>query len=81
MSYVRYSAKHKDNILFDNHHPNFLFKVQHESSTTLECNALVAPIGPLFTNENAKNAIKGGHLISDIRYNNIVLILVALFIS
>lgn len=41
---------------------------------------LIALIGLLSTNKNAKNAIKRDHLKTDIRQKDVVLILLALFI-
>ena len=67
-------------ILFDKHHSNLLFKVQ-QLSTILECKTLIALIGPLFTNKNIEDTIRGSHFRTNTRQNNITLILLALFIS
>lgn len=54
-------------------------KVQ-QPSITLKYDLLVAFVGPLSTNKNIKDTIKGGHLKTDIKWNNIALILLVLFI-
>ncbi len=79
ISRVKYSTRQRGVFLFDKHHPNPLSKVQRPS-TTLECNTLVALVGPLSTNERAENAIRGGHPETDARRNDVALILLALLV-
>lgn len=76
---MKYSTRQKRDFLFDKHHLNSLSKVQ-QPSITLECNTLVALVGPLSTNENAKDTIKGGYSETDARQNDVALILLALFV-
>lgn len=79
ISCVKYNIRQKRDFLFDKHHPSLLSKVQR-LFTTLECNTLIALVGPLFTNKSAENTIRGGHFETDVRRNDVILILLALFV-
>ena len=79
ISRVKYSIRQRKIILFDKHHFNPLSKVP-KPSIFLKYNILVAPVGPLSTNESAENAIRREHPKTDARRNNVALILLTLFI-
>lgn len=75
---MKYNIRQKRDFLFDKHHPSLLSKVQ-QLFTTLECNTLIALVGPLSTNKSAENTIREGHFETDVRQNDVILILLALF--
>lgn len=79
--YIKYSARHKSNIPFDSHHPNPHSSNVQRPSITLEYDRLVALIGLLSTNKNTEDTIKDNHIKTDVRRNDVKLILLALFIS
>ena len=73
------STKKKGGILFDKRYSNLLSKMQ-QPSTILKYETLIALVKPLSTNKNVEDAIKGDYLKINARQNEVVLILLALFI-
>lgn len=76
---MMYNIKQKGDFLLDKYHCSSLSKVQ-QSSITLECNTLIVFVRPLSINKSAEDAIKIGHPETNVRENDIVLILFALFV-
>lgn len=79
ISYMKYNIRQKGNISFDKYHLNLWSKVQW-LSTILVCKMLVVLIGLFSINKNAKDAIRDSHFKTDIKHNDIVLILFTIFI-
>ncbi len=79
ISRIKYSARQRRDILFDRRHPNSLSKVQ-QPLTSQECNTLVGFVRPLSPNKRAEDVIRGEYLETDTRQNDVILILLALFI-
>lgn len=73
------SHKTDEGIPFAKDHPQFRSVVQHLCNAS-PCKTLVALVGPLSTNEAAEDAIRGGHLDTDARQNDIGMILLGLFV-
>lgn len=65
--------------MFDKYYPNPLFKVQ-QSSISLERNMLAGLVGFLSTNKSLEDTIRERHPETDAKQNNIVLILLTLFV-
>lgn len=79
ISYMKYSIRQKKDFLFNKYNPNFLSKVQ-QLFTILKCNMLIALVESLSINKSAENAIKKKNPGINAKQNNVVLILLALFI-
>lgn len=77
---MKYSTKQRRDFLFDKHYSSPLSKVQ-QLFTTLESSMLIALIGPLSSNERAKNAIRGRYSKTNANQNDNTLILLVLIIS
>lgn len=65
-------------ISFVANHPNQTLHIQRLSKGI--CNILVAFMSPFSTNEFAENAVRGGHLDTNARQNNVSIILLTLFV-
>ena len=73
------SNKFDKGILFPRNYSQFGSVTQLLCNNSL-CKTLVALVGPLSTNKAVEDAIRRGHLNTDVQQNNVGMILLKLFV-